>query len=1117
MQNISYEESNVDVTSIKAAKSIRFYNRRLYLMNLKYKSKVTDSILNLSGDNYLFPTIQKMNHEGHSNIYNATTYKSYMRGEKQGFGVLLYDNNGSATYVSPIPTSNANNSYQHPNRRTTLSPGSKGVSYEGAVIATPENNGDAVLTHEIFDHERASSRGGILTYDIHGSDVTRSVVHPVNQADTDFQFERPNIAVGNNKDADWEYDPKCFNLDYYSLGVAVKNIKIPAGFSGFSIVKTEPAKRVVAQGIAMYDFSTSNHCNVYFPDLYNLDTTTLIQLTNGGSDSYQLEVVSTLGFFSEIYSGVDLLSSAEWASHGLDMITFSRILKEQGDINPTVNNGHVKYNQWKNASSVNISDKIFNIVSPIQDITTDSGKSGYLRIQLSKDMYDPNTSLHGTTPMYVVNLIKKNKDISDSSITEYTSTGHFQKAESIIGNATTSGTQSFPLISERWEDCINKPFKDAPGTFNDYVSLEKYIYVRENKIDKAWINVTYKSDSQINNILNQIVANGYYQLGTDPKVYGVYKDNSISITNSESLQRDYEIIFDQSNIAYSVNLFIPNIGSEIIVKYDDRMPTRVFGGDTFVNECIWAFQDNKFDASGNELASFSLNRQFPYTSYRKSPNIIQYGRNTNPYVFLTDTTGLSTVSSNKIRQLINMYTAETRSPLCFSFEESPSVLNDLAKFYPLKNYVPRPYVWSVSNPAASVNDIYGATYGNEWDYWQFGGFKYIQTINQDNVNRNNAKLLTSVPKLGFTEQTNYPTRIAWSDKKAVNQQNTPGIKTFYTKSIWDVSDNNGEIKFAWSAHSNGQGQNLYAITSNGIALVLVDKRLINDANAQQLFSGSAIDEGVVNELWLNQSIGMNDEYWRSWAEYNNVLFFCSKTGVYALTGNQLEFLSEKNGFQEIYKKRVTPYIGEGFETKLSGVFNVLNKEYIMNFDISNVSTRDPQRNLIPSCLIYGVEQQALQCRASYDYDKYLSMYNTLYAMKRGVTYELGVGNYIDGIAMVASAANVSSGKKGRFEADVLYQSKEFIRIRVNSNHKPNRILFFDDYNNYINSVASSVVNSDSISYSIKDYGGYECYIPRKALAPHLRQQGRLVIFRVENNINEDFTINATMVQFKVLK
>lgn len=1120
MTPISYDESNVDVTSILAAKSLRFYNKRLYLMNLKYKSKdINDELILDVNKNYIFPTIQKMYKEGHSNVYNTTMYKSYMRGERHSFGVLLYDANGSPSYVKPLPTGPAslNNSYQHPNRRKKVSTDTIGISYEGLVTATTEElkNGAVDYTHEVFDHEDVITRGPFFTYDI-VNNANGAVVHPSGQTDTntsEWETGRPNVLVDapGNYQEDIDYNPKCFGLDYYSLGIAVKDVEIPAGFSGFSIVKSKAAKRVVAQGIAMYDFDDPSSCYVYFADLDKLDTAVTTQLLNNAS-SYQLQIVSPLGFFTEIYSGSAQATGIE-LSKALDVITYSRILKEDTTINPNYNTGYVKYNSWLATSTVDLSNS-FHQVQSVAEIEVESGLQKYLKLTLNSNIYDDDTLLHGTTPMYVVNLIMDTNDVSDESITEYTSTGHYQKAKSLIGKSINQLTQSFSLISERWEDCINKPFATANNAFNAYVSLDRYLYIEDAlKNSKAWLNVTYKTNAEIIIILNQIVSNGYYQAPTGPKVYGVYKDNSIAFT--ESLQRNYEIIFEHFNLSYSVDLFIPAVDSLVYVYYDARIPSRVFGGDTYVNECIWAFKDNQFSSQGQPNSpEFIIARKFPFNRYTLSPFIFSYYDTSedDPDYFSNRQTALNYGS---IRQLINMFTAETRVPLCFAFEPSPSVLNDWSKFYPVKNYVPRPFRWDSTDKKKNIQLSYFSAYGDEQDCWSYGGFKYIQTVNQDYINKNNVRLLTSVPKIGFVEQTNYPTRIAWSETKAVNQQNSPGVKTFFNKNIFDLSDNNGEIKFAWSGTSEQKGSNLYAVTGNGIALILVDKRVINDANAQELFSGSAVDEGVIDGLWLTQTIGMDDEYWRGWAEYNNALFFFNSTGVYALASNQIEFLSEKGGFQEIYKNRVLPYIGKSVETKMSGVFNVLTKEYIMTFDESVFAPGSS--DLLPSSLIYGVTQQALQCRASYNYDKYLSIANKLYGMRGGATFRLGEGNIVDGKFMVASVTGVSTGKQGRYEPDVLYHSKEFIRIRVNSNHKPNRILFFDDYENYINGIVSSTVDSDAISYSIKDYGGYECYIPRKALAPHLRQQGRVVLFRIENDTNEDFTINATMVQFKVLK
>jgi hypothetical protein len=181
----------------------------------------------------------------------------------------------------------------------------------------------------------------------------------------------------------------------------------------------------------------------------------------------------------------------------------------------------------------------------------------------------------------------------------------------------------------------------------------------------------------------------------------------------------------------------------------------------------------------------------------------------------------------------------------------------------------------------------------------------------------------------------------------------------------------------------------------------------------------------------------------------------------------------------------------------------------MNFDLANVSQELRAKGVIPISAIYGVTQEALQCRSTYNYEKYLSFDNKLYGMKDFTTYELGIGNTISGNDMQCYLVGVS-------DAEIFYD-KEFIRIRVNSNSKPSKIEFFDDFKNYLDNNPSSIVDANSSAVAIKDYHGYECYIPRKSVAPHYRQQGRAVIFKIVSVEDEDFVISSTGVQYKLLK
>jgi hypothetical protein len=286
---------------------------------------------------------------------------------------------------------------------------------------------------------------------------------------------------------------------------------------------------------------------------------------------------------------------------------------------------------------------------------------------------------------------------------------------------------------------------------------------------------------------------------------------------------------------------------------------------------------------------------------------------------------------------------------------------------------------------------------------------------------------------------------------------------------------------------------------------LVDKRVIHEINANELATVGSDNGGVLNQLWLDKTIGMSDETWRSWAEYSNVLYFVNGISAYLFGDNQLVEIA-KTGFFELLNRRFNPLIGEAYSSKLSGGFNVLTKEYVFN-----VCTRGENPEF--STFIYGTQQQSLQCQSSYNFDKYLYYRNFFVGMKNNGEYNgtfiLGVGNEIDGQPITCYLSGVSDA--------VIIADKEFIRIRVNSNSKPEQIYFYKSFNNYKTNTFDSVVDSNAVPLSIKDYFGYECYIPRSVVAPYYRNQGRVVIFKIVSAEDEDFLVTSTAVQYKALK
>lgn len=1159
---LDLEEQTNQFNSVERAKSIRYFNDRLYLMNVAYKPKdLGGAIKFVDNEKPVFPVIQKLFKAGHKNVFNSALYKSYMRGEKHAFAVVLFDEKHSSTYAEQIPGSALN--YQFPNRREPLSSESLGMSYMGTVYAM-DVDGNLNQTHEVFDHYDAVRR---QSFDDSNGDYLISVkendpfnvLTPTSQNDTDTTYQyRIDQQVGLNGTPSEDFNPKGFGLDYYSMGYAFKGIQdYPEQWGdGFSVVQTDPAMRVVAQGFGFYSLSEAEKLGqadgakstdsiwAYFPDLELLYPEVYEDVLNNPT-SYQIQFVSPLGYYTEVYSHIN--DVIDIRDKGADMIVYPRIMFDGKDIDdgqtifnpkianatgfydPTTTHRYIPYGKFTNTANSSSpafpsngnGNAVFDILQT-NNVTTYSGSQSYLNIKVDAQIYNetgPNSStnpnlnaddagvMEWREPMYVVNLIK-NSDINPGLTTQYKYCANYIKFKSLVLESDGSLNQSAQLVSERWEDCI-PTFNGEIN--NDYAGYYRFVYVvDEFLVERRWLNVTNESGGFISGILGTLSSFGSATV-TDASgtydIYGIYTHTQ----TQEDMCPVFTLNFDYTP-GYENFTAIP-LGSNVYVKYDNRIPVRIFNGDTYVNESIWAVMDNEYGAAGepkDTLATFTWNIPFPFKSYeyadgyrvwQKAGSVWNYAANTDKFKF--NETG---IRGAWIRQMVTMWTAETRINLSFAFNnESPEKAN-LDQHFPLVNYITRPYKWQTGSEDDrttfennnKLNPLYFNKYGYEWNWWSFGGFRFSPQTNIDYTKSQTTTIYTSTPAVGFTEQSEYCTRVIWSERRPINIQNTPTVKTFAAKNYFDISDDTGEIKFAFSCLSNDKGNNLYAITDSGVCLLLVDKRIIHEINANELATVGSDIGGILGQLWIDRTIGMSDETWRSWAEYSNSLFFMNDRGVFAFAENELVELS-RNGFYELFERQFLSKLGVLYDSNLCGVYNVKNKEYIFNIELK----------LEHSTMIYGVDQKALQCQSSYNYDKYLQLGHKLYGMRDAQTFELGIGNTLfDG--------DITCYITGVSDKDA-YFDKEFIRIRVNSHSKPEQIYFYDSYDDYKADNYSSMVDAVANPIAIKDYYGYECYIPRKDLAPHYRQQGRVLIFKIVSTTDEEFLVVSTGVQYKALK
>lgn len=1163
---LTLEEQTEQNSTIQRAKSIRYFNERLYLMNVGYAPKdLTGEVGFVDSVEPIFSTIQNLGTPGHKQVYNAAMYKSNMRGERVGFGVVLFDKNNNSSYVQKVP--NADN-YQFPNRRDEITPITQGTSYFGLVTAA-NTDGLVTETHEVFDHKDSVRR---TEFTGTGDDGLVSLkendpyhtLNPVSQNDTttDYQYTINN-KVGVSGTANQDYNPRGFGLEYYSQGAAFKGITTyPSDWAeGFSVVQTEPAKRVLAQGLGFYSMKEAegifgpdgskdtNALWSYFPDLDLLYPNVYEDFINNPS-AFSIQLVSPLGYFSEVYNWYnDVLDTRD---KGVDLITYARILRDGVDplnpayslFNPVISGGgnsgiphtdgldYVAYGRYTNYTSTDSpsfpsnanGNREFRVVA-VNDQTTYSNLQNFLRVEIDNTQYgniynqtgpngypavdiDANDQgvMEWREPMYVINLVK-NVNVNPGITTQYNYSANYIKFKSLMLESSGAASQSARLVSERWEDCIPSINGEV---YNAYSGLYRFVYViGADGIERRWLNVSFESSTFISTLLSNMALNGFDTVVDASGSYDVY-----GIYTSTQTSDDFCPIFtlNFNEVAPYSQFTVPALGSKIYVYYDNRIPVRVFSGDTYINESVWSVFDNSYDSTGeprDTAAEYKWNLPFPMKSYTTGPSYRRL-QNTNPWNYSSTTEDMrfnqSGINGAYLRQLITMWTAETRINLSFAFNIEAPEKASVSQHFPLVNYIPRPYKWNTGNEGDrtvfennnNLNPLYYDNYGFEWNLWGYGGFRFLPETNLDYSKRQTTTIYSSVPTVGFTEQTDYCTRVVWSEKRPVNVQDTPTVRTFPAGNFYDTSDDTGEIKFAWSALSSDKGNNLYAVTNSGICLLLVDKRVIHEINANELATVGSDIGGILNELWIDRTIGMSDETWRSWAEYSNALFFVNNTSSYAFADNNLTEIA-RSGFYELLRRKFLSIIGTEYSSALTGGYNILTKEYILNVDNGEEF----------STMIYGIDQNALQCQSSYNYDKYLYFENKLFGMKDMKTFELGIGNQIDGQDMECYVSGMSDKE--------IYYDKEFIRIRVNSNHKPEQIYFYDSYQDYIVDNFSSFVDAVAVPLSIKDYYGYECYVPRRLATPHYRQQGRVLLFKIVNSANEDFLVTSTGVQYKALK
>ncbi len=1180
---LSAEDETRELIEVERAKSLRYFDRRLVLMNVKLASKEAQLTFKEINGQQGFPVIDKIGKGGYNDPWNHVNKRSAFRGEVYGLGVCVYDGVGTKGFTTPIPQLR---SYKFPDRRDVISADTANYSFDGTVKAADVTASNAVSqTHEVFDLSNPVWKNDNCNFkniiqpgriagltgtrgvpkvkedcdetneeiENHGTDVTANAVScsyqpytPIRQTDpdvtghnyvvntkvaTDDVLGDPITGAGVPSGDCYNFRPPGFAPDYYAQGIMIAGVQnLPKWGKAFAVVRTNAAKRVLCQGIGYYALTKGKFKAITNASLggkeqnkfwfYSEDIQSGIVSSDTMNDvidnpqNYKLECVSPLGFFSEFYSAESNLLFSN-RDRCIDMISYARLLRDldsdpNNQVNPTEDAGmgvpggdgfnYVAYDKYRNTGQNPNTfggdpAKGHRLIDIAQVRRKSDGRGTFFEIETIDNIYGKASTGGGseanfedqglkdwTEPLYIINIIRTGAEIRDQNIQKYKQTTHYQKLESIIGRSKGILGERFLLVDERWEDCIPAP------TSSDYgASTDRYVYVKltDGTVQK-WINVTYKTTTQTNAILADIAAFGAYN--TD--VYGVYTHNNIS-----GLGRQYEVIFNTTGSTP------PPADSLILVRYDDTAPIRVFGFDAYVGESIFAPIDRQASAKDKAAETqFALGIGLPFKNFKI---------NARHYTIRKAGAAVNVIQDEVwfrlgfIRQLCVMFTVESRAACHLAYNSGyPN------QFFPLINYVMRPNRWDIDKNTIDngiyqdYDDDYG---GDERSQWKWGGFRFLQQINPDYSVEPRIEFF-SKPEFGFIEKTEFRTRNMWSLPRAINIQDSPGLRTFPANNSFDIDDDQGEIKYAYDSTTE-RGENLYSICDRGVAMLVTKKSILSDLNGGNVGYMSA-DTFISQQLWLSKSIGSNDEMWRGISEgavpdsegslsRHEALIFPNKESVFMLSGNSIIDIGRMGYYSKLFTQGLSK-VTAGFTTDMCSVYDNKYQEYMLLI-----------KGTVNNMFVFSMQTMAWTGTFDFSFDKMYTHATQTFGVRNFEVYELHKGYTINGAPIQFEVIQGVSSEQ--------FWEKEFIRVRVNSpiTQKPTRI----EFSKKDGVVLCFTDPSKGILY-VKNYGGWEAFIPRTDASVNVNRpllQDRLLFYKIIHNLASEFTLINSSLQYKKLK
>jgi hypothetical protein len=1137
----SDEAANQQVT-INRPKSVELADNRLLYAN----AELDPIILDLQFPNGptgvpMIPITQRLTtvdeggneyNSGHNDPVNLTYLKSYARGERYGFGIQPWDPQSAKLPVTPIP---GLEDYQFPNRRDVK--GSLGAYGVDSQFYSTDTN-DAANT-QCQSSEPVTPTFEVLTQ----GDLRRPDPSPLINVNASFDEFLPMTPTqpSDSSIAGWDVSPQVernislnpnsfvpdsgniFAQRHHALGGLLYGVdNIPPNVKAITLARTQPANRVVAQGMGFWDLDfklwdnqplpatgrTKNKLRVHFPDVESglVQQSTLEDIANN-PESYALQIVGAYGFYQDVYGlEVPLFSGSNNVGNRADMLLYASVLEDgNGDVNigapslaytigpstPSLPGQYIGYGKWRNPSfygedatlPFNTQPEQGNYLYGITSFVGRSeGRGYYWEVLTDENIYTPSSEaswyengLSGGLntdeirkffqPVYTVNIVRRNAVVQQQTSQLYQNTGMTIKMSSPIGIIPDPAPSSiaFELINERLEDV-------RPFLYGSTVDSIRYVYVKEiNTPARAWVNVTNMDGSVVNGatVLADIAANGFWTSPDGTQVFGVYEVRSTpsmgSTASDFSSGMRHEVVFGEFG-----GSSVPPASARITVKFCGKN-IRFFGGDTVISKEIFSPIDG-------------------ISSIANLPPLPMWGIVKNPNYQTPDATLTSSVNYiRSARQIAVMWDAETRVNSVMNLFDPLGGMN-----HPRTNYILRPYynIDLTSAAANGMNPLFDSLYDqqaigqNVAQYFQYGGicFRFVNPEYNYDYSKQPNITFVGVPEVGFEDRTDLCNAIFASTEVDPAAQDQPGLRTFLASNIKLLSQENGEIKVIASALGDKAGRNMYAWTEKGVSRILTNKNILSGASGEQI-STQEISNYWGDEMVLTNNIGLPDQMWRMFAKayapigsgYADSFFWMDRKGVYRMTNDNIVDIS-----RDRYLSALTETL-QNFPTDYSlnvgSLYNTKDNEVWFGISEQSIAPDPPVIPapivIPPRLFVYNALRNEWIDQFAFQFDTYLANDQQLYGFRDLQTYNLDVGSTINGLTREAKVMVPFFGDIGRF--------KQHLRWRITpsgalADAKPDEIRIYDESMNLLsiqNEALAAAVNPAEAQYWVLWYDGWE--------------------------------------------